>query len=1018
MKRLLLLVLTVWMSIQVQAQFNTSVSVQDASCWNTNDGSYTIEQIQGCFAPLTLSIDSTSYTFSQLQNNGYAFINQGAGPGTDISYSVWAGSTSAGPIYITTGIFSDSITFDDSLTIYATGLQDMFVACFDATTSEVMWAKSGGTSGDYTAGYGVAGAGDKAYVTGYFNGSCNIGGTAITSSGSYQGFVAKFDLPTGDVDTIIQVGGAGIDEGFNIHYAAGRIYLVGDYQGSITLAGNSYTSAGNSDAFILVLDTTLATQYWSAAGGGTAFDVFTDVVAYDNAGTVEKVFVTGEFQGTVNFGGNTLSSSGAEDFYVISIDTNGNFGWATQGGSTAADFCTTIDISPNGDKLYAGGRWTGSMIFGGQLYTSAVNYDGFIGYLDTAGTLDTVYVLSGNGPDRIFDLRCSGEDYLVFTGDYAGDLSYADSTFSSNGNYDAFVGQIGPGMNEVWMKNLGGGQNDAFNSVNIGPDDRLHCAGAFRADCSAYQSGLIAQTNQDVLVTNEALCGIADTTIMVSGLFGGSYTYTLTDSAGNTWVDTIVVGAPDSLDVTAVIIDASGSSANNGSIDITVSGGTPGYSFVWSNGATTEDIDSLMTGTYCVTIIDSIGCEDSICFFVDSTFVPSPLSVVAVITDLTCFGDSTGSIDLTVTGGIPPYSYSWSNGATTEDLTGVNGGTYTVTISDNDTATFIDSFVVDSPDEILISGVITPPTNGTSNDGAIDITVTGGTTPYSFAWSNAATSEDISGLGIGNYSVTITDTTGCIGTQSFFVDTIVGLSLVSTSTDVTCINSNNGAIDLTVVGGVPPFTFNWSNGATSEDISGLAVGVYTVTVTDSAAQTATLTDSIGSNPIHPDPVVGPISGPASVQAFTSYNYNVPITSGSAFDWTISGGLINTAASNAASVQWNAGPNGTLYVTETDINGCIGSDSLEVTIIFVGVAENNALAIQVYPNPAREYLNIVLPEGIAQAQIRLYDLQGRILIDDVTSFGQGKLRTDDLASGSYILHIGLEAITLTHTVVIQ
>lgn len=1013
MKRALIALSLIMSPFLGMSQFSTQVSVVDASCWNSSDGSYTIDSIAGCFAPLTINVDSSSFSFSTLQNNGYSLLNHGSGSSDDRAYSVWGGMTSSGPVYIATGTFSGSLTFD-SLTLNATGLQDMFVACFDAETSSLMWAFSGGSGGStYTAGYGITGSEDKAYVTGYFTGTAVFDTTAITSTGAYQGYVMMIDLPTGGIDTIVQVGGAGTDEGFNISYDDGHVYVVGDYSGAISLAGNSFTSAGNQDAFIVCLDSTLGTEVWSAAGGGSAFDVFSDVVARNG-----KAYVTGQFSGNVTFGSLNASSSGGDEFYVMRIDSSGTFDWITQGGSTGDDYCTTIDIDSDGDRLYVGGTWVGSMIFGGQLYNAGVSNDGFIGYLDTAGILDTIYALSGTGPESVLDLQSVDDDYLVFVARFGGSVTYADSTFASNGNIDAFVGKIGADQHEIWGKNFGGSNNDIYASVRTGAGNRLHTCGFFEGDCSAYQAGLISAGADDAIVSNGSLFGIADTSITVTGLSGGSYVYSMTDSAGNTWFDTVMVGAPDSFDISAVVIDASSPTATDGSIDLSVSGGTPGYTYFWSNGATSQDLDSIGGGTYCVTITDSVGCTDTACFFVDSVLVIGPMTVTASISDLACFGDSSGSIDLTVAGGLPPYSFAWSNGATTEDLNGIQAGTYTVTVTDNDTASFIDSFMVTQPDEIIISGVITPPSSGSANDGEIDVTVSGGVPPYAYSWSNGETTQDITGLMIGSYTITVSDTSGCSAVQSFFVDTIASLSLVSQATDVTCINTDNGAIALTVIGGVPPFTFSWSNGETTEDLSGLAAGLYTVTVTDSVAQTATLTDSVGSNPIHPDPTVGPITGATSAQAFTNYNYSVPTSVGSLFDWTLSGGMLISSASNAASVQWYGGPSGVVYVTETDANGCMAMDSLEVSILFVGIGESDEDLLAIFPNPVSDHLNVSVPSGFQNLTIELYDLTGRVVFTRVLDEGLERLEMTHVPSGSYVMTLSHERHHWTQKIVVK
>ena len=977
-----------------------------------------VDSITACFAPITIQVDTNTITFQTLTNNDYTHINQGGGTGVDEGYSIWAGQASTGPVYIATGNFADSVTFD-STTLYAGAPQDMFTACFDANTSNLMWAISGSTPGDFTAGFGITGAGDKTYVTGYFNGTCQIGNSSITSTGSYQAYVAKIDIPSGNVDTIVQFGGTASEEARAIRYASGRLYLAGGFQTSISLAGTTYNSNGGFDAFVLCVDTSLSASYWGATGGGSANDLVDDVVAYENNGVVEAVYAVGEANSAATFGANTLTYQGQKDFFIASLDTNGTWGWAQQGGGASIDFCTTIDINSAGDRLYMGGSWSGTMTLDGQSFPSTGGDDGYIGYVSAStGALQNIYTFSGSGTEFVTALESVDDDYLVFVGQFNGTLIFADSTFATNGNQDAFMGKIGEQFTEIWGKNFGGSQGDFFSSIHLGPNERVHASGYFQGDASQYQPGLISAGNRDVVVTNDYFTGYVDTSFSQAGLAAGQYFIQFSDSNGNAWTDTITIGAPDSLSFSASIINASSSVANDGSIDLTVTGGTPGYTYLWSNGETTQDIDSLSSGNYCVTVTDTNGCLDSICFFVDSSIVTGPLVITSTVTDLSCFGDSSGAVNLQVAGGVPPYAFAWSNGESTEDLSGLSGGVYTVTITDSDTSVYIDSFNVSEPSEIVISGVITSPSSGTANDGAIDVSVIGGQSPYSFAWSNTEITEDISGLSIGNYTITVTDSAGCFNTRSFFVDTIAALNLVSVSSDVTCINTNNGTIDLTIIGGVPPFNITWSNGAATEDISGLAAGTYSVTVTDSVAQSATLSDTVSSNPVFDNPIAGPITGPSSVQAWTNYNYSVPTSAGSSFDWVLSGGVLLNAASNASSVQWNAGPTGQIFIYETDANGCVGSDSLEVSILFVGIDESNENSIVVYPNPVKDLLNIELPESFASPKISVIDIQGRTVMSVLSSSRSMSLDLSNLSSGNYILLLEQDETMIHHKIIVE
>jgi hypothetical protein len=160
-----------------------------------------------------------------------------------------------------------------------------------------------------------------------------------------------------------------------------------------------------------------------------------------------------------------------------------------------------------------------------------------------------------------------------------------------------------------------------------------------------------------------------------------------------------------------------------------------------------------------VTVTDANGCTANAAATV--TEPAAALAASAVATDVLCFGAATGTVDLTVTGGTGPYSYLWSNGATTEDLTGLVAGSYSVTVTDANGCTANAAATVTEPAQLVATESHTPTCLGTP-DGAIDLTVAGGTAPYSYLWSNGATTEDLTGLVAGLYSVTVTDANGCI----------------------------------------------------------------------------------------------------------------------------------------------------------------------------------------------------------------------------------------------------------------
>ena len=293
---------------------------------------------------------------------------------------------------------------------------------------------------------------------------------------------------------------------------------------------------------------------------------------------------------------------------------------------------------------------------------------------------------------------------------------------------------------------------------------------------------------------------------------------------------------------------------SDGSSTVATSGGAAPYTYLWndSSAQTTATATSLSVGTYEVTVTDSNGCTATASSTI--TQPSSALSASGVATNVSCNGGNNGSIDLTVTGGTPPYTFAWSNTATTEDLAGLQANTYNVTVTDSKGCTATESVEVQQPAVISTSGVATNVSCNGGNDGAINLTVVGGTPPYTFIWSNSATTEDLAGLEANTYSVTVTDSKGCTATESVEIQQPAVLSASGVATDVSCNGGNDGAIDLTVIGGTPPYTFAWSNTATTEDLSGLSKGTYNVTVTDAngCSNTASVSIENGDN-IAPTP---------------------------------------------------------------------------------------------------------------------------------------------------------------------
>ncbi len=272
--------------------------------------------------------------------------------------------------------------------------------------------------------------------------------------------------------------------------------------------------------------------------------------------------------------------------------------------------------------------------------------------------------------------------------------------------------------------------------------------------------------------------------------------------------------------------------SNTGSATATASGGTTPYVYNWSNGATGATANNLGAGTYTVTVTDNAAATASTSVTITE---PPPLLLNSPnITNVSCNGGNSGSINVTATGGIAPYIYNWSNGSSGTTISNLTAGSYTVTVTDDNSCTKTATYIVTQPAMINISLVnLDHESCSGADDGSITIGVSGGVNPIFAEWSNGSIGLTISNLSPDIYSVTVTDNNDCTKMATYTVNAggTVDVNLVQIQ-HVSCFGGSNGAVSVSASGGLPPYTFAWSNGMTGASITGLIAGNYLVTATD------------------------------------------------------------------------------------------------------------------------------------------------------------------------------------------
>ncbi len=325
----------------------------------------------------------------------------------------------------------------------------------------------------------------------------------------------------------------------------------------------------------------------------------------------------------------------------------------------------------------------------------------------------------------------------------------------------------------------------------------------------------------------------------------GVGTYTVTVSDGNLCTATGQATVnPPACSGAGVNVSATPPSCNGGAngMAVATATGSPNFSFEWSNGTTTTGsnssiISNLATGSYSVTMTDGNGCSDTESFFINQ---PNQLAgFVSSQTNVECFGENSGTVSLSATGGTAPYTFQWNNCGNCPIVNNLSAGIYFVTVIDGNNCTQTINVLITQPSQQL-----TVTTTGTdesavnANDGTAIASPTGGTPPYTFIWNNGSTSQLITGLEPGTYAVTVEDANGCEAVSPVIVDPFpcIGISVdVQIVTEISCFGETDGTLTALPIGGTGPFNYIWSpGGATGAILTNIGAGTYTVLMTDAS----------------------------------------------------------------------------------------------------------------------------------------------------------------------------------------
>ncbi len=470
-----------------------------------------------------------------------------------------------------------------------------------------------------------------------------------------------------------------------------------------------------------------------------------------------------------------------------------------------------------------------------------------------------------------------------------------------------------------------------------------------------------------------------------SGLSAGTYSILVTDNNGCNGTTSLTITQPDAIGVSASVTSTISCNGGSGSAAASATGGTLPYTYAWSNSMTTAAISGLGQGTYTIIVSDSCGDQATTTVTITQ---PNPLVIsIASQNNVLCNGGTGNVTANTATGGTPPYQYNWSpSGGTTTTATGLSAGTYSITVKDANGCSSNASVTITQP--AILTGSSTVNTNvncSGSNEGSASESISGGTSPYTYSWSNSFTAANVSGLMAGTYTVTVTDLHGCTKIDSVTITEPPLLTVLGKDTkNVNCNDSASGSVEAIAAGGTPPYTYNWSGGGTNSSQTGLTSGTYTITLTDShgclTTATATVKQTTAFNIVRDSVMdIGTCTGVASIKISGGTQ---PYT----FLWTPGNQTTDSIYGLCAGV----------YCCHiSDSNNC--QEYICMTIkTTVGIPTIlDAKNISIYPDPNRGYFTVT---GLMQGQVvELYDCLGQKLnatiANDVTLQVDISLRPD-------------------------
>ena len=785
------------------------------------------------FTHLSMSIFLLFFLFSEIQAQPLVEWSEGLGGSLNDLPEV-AYTTSDGNFIMAGQSESSDGSLDNNK-----GGTDLWVTKLDGN-GNLIWEKNyGGSEDDFAVD--LQPTTDGGFIL--TGGSASANGDLNDNKGRLDIWIVKIN-GLGELQWSKSYGGSGVDIGTSIQPIPGG-YILAGCTGS---AGEQGVSAGygGNEFWVLQLDLN-GDLVWEKTYGGKRHDAAKTIIANNNG----EYLIAGN---TWSNGGDVSINHGHGDAWVIKINNVGALLWEKNFGGESPDHLNSLSKTNDGNYIFAGVKSEMDLISNGFFGRYDEQY--WVLKFSESGQMIWEKTFGGNKYDEAFSVESTNDGGYIIGGSVQSNLD----DFSNNaGNLDAWILKTDANGIEEWSKLYGGAGNENLKSITETSDGgylMLAATNSYFIDTTFVYDGYFdwwvvklegnsvnVNLGHDLIVchdeiftlnANVAGCnctylwndGNTSPTRNLSITSTTNYTVTVTNADGVDGVDQItVVASQPSVSISMINNPCFG--YQEGSIILIPD--ALNYSYSWNIGSTNQEITLLDAGTYTYTVTDGNGCT-----VVDEATISEPpaITILENIIEVDCNGNSSGSIDVNVSGGAGNYQYVWQSGEMTQDIDNLSAGEYTVTVTDTNDCSNVQDWTINEPPTIDIGSNPFLTSCFDSEDGGAQMSINGGVGNFSYLWSNGAVNQNLSGVGVGTYKLTVTDGNFCQKVATVQVSSPTEITIEETVQNADCFGNNSGSIITQISGGEGSYDFNWSNGATTSNISQLSSGTYTLTVTD------------------------------------------------------------------------------------------------------------------------------------------------------------------------------------------